>query len=119
MKKILATALFLLGHVVTALAQVEINVNPTSVNVYSQGSTTVFLTYGNLGDYRPAQTAWCGDLRPATPAIGFTCAAGTIYGTLPSRFDVSRRSGANAYTDIVSVPASVARRAYQAATRGE
>jgi hypothetical protein len=119
MKKILATILFLLGHAIAALAQGEINVNPTSVNVYSQGSTTVFLTYGNLGDYSPAQTAWCGDLQPATPAIGFTCAPGTIYGTLPSRFDVSRRSGNNAYTDIVSVPASVARRAYQAAARGE
>ena len=40
-------------------------------------------------------------------------------GALPSRFDISRRSGINGYTDIVSVPASVARRAYQAAARGE
>jgi hypothetical protein len=102
-----------------AFAQGEIRVSPTNVNVYSQGSTTIFLTYGNLGDYRPAQTAWCGDLQPATPAVGFTCAPGTIYGTLPSRYDISRFSGNNAYTDIVSVPASVARRAYQAAARGE
>jgi hypothetical protein len=119
MKKILAVTLFLFSHAVAALAQTEIRVNPTSVNVYSQGSTTVFLTYGNLGNYRPAQTAWCGDLQPATPAIGFTCAPGAIYGTLPSRYDISRRSGNNGYTDIVSVPASVARRAYQAAARGE
>jgi len=119
MKKILAVMLFLLGHATAALAQTGIRVNPTSVNVYSQGSTTVFLTYGNLGDYRPAQTAWCGDLQPATPAIGLTCAPGAIYGALPSRYDISRRSGNNGYTDIVSVPASVARRAYQAAARGE
>jgi hypothetical protein len=119
MKKILAVTLFLLGHAAAALAQTEIRVNPTSVNVYSQGSTTVFLTYGNLGDYRPAQTAWCGDVQPATPAIGLTCVPGSIYGTLPSRYDISRRSGNNGYTDIVSVPASVARRAYQAAARGE
>ena len=33
-----------------AFAQGEIRVNPTNVNVYSQGSTTIFLTYGNLGD---------------------------------------------------------------------
>ena len=58
-------------------------------------------------------------MQPATPAVGFTCAPGTIYGTLPSRYDISRFSGNNAYTDIVSVPASVARRAYQAAARGE
>lgn len=119
MKKILATILFLLGHAIMALAQGEIRVSPTSVNVYSQGSTTVFLTYGNLGDYRPGQTAWCGDVQPAPPAIGLTCAPGTIYGALPSRYDISRRSGNNGYTDIVSVPASVARKAYQAAARGE
>jgi hypothetical protein len=117
--KLITTILLFACSAATAFAQGEINVNPTSVNVYSQGSTTVFLTYGNLGDYRPAQTAWCGELQPATPAIGFTCAPGTIYGTLPGRFDVSRRSGNNAYTDIVSVPPSVARRAYQAAARGE
>jgi hypothetical protein len=119
MKKILATTLLLLVQSVTVLAQVGIRVNPTNVNVYSQGSTTVFLTYGNLGDYRPSQTAWCGDLQPAFPAIGMMCAPGAIYGALPNRYDISRRSGNNAYTDIVSVPASVARKAYQAAARGE
>jgi hypothetical protein len=89
------------------------------VNVYSQGSTTVFLTYGNLGNYRTAETAWCGDVQPATPAIGLTCVPGIIYGTLPSRYDISRLSGNNGYTDVVSAPASVSRRAYQAAARGE
>jgi len=89
------------------------------MNVYSQGATTVFLTYGNLGGYRPADTAWCGEVTPASPDIGMKCAPGTIYGTLPSRFDVSRRSGNQGYTDIVSVPASIARKAYQAAAAGE
>ncbi len=56
---------------------------------------------------------------PATPVLGLKCVPGTIYGTLPSRFDISRRSGANGYTDVVSVPASVARKAYQAAAAGE
>jgi hypothetical protein len=108
-----------------AFAQGEIRVNPASVNVYSQGSTTIFLTYGNLGDYRPAQTTWCGDLQPAASAmgamgaIGMICAPGSIYGALPRRYDISRRSGNNGYTDIVSVPASVARKAYQAAAGGE
>ncbi|MGH9839159.1 MAG: hypothetical protein ACREEM_10275 [Blastocatellia bacterium] len=115
----MAGILFLFGHAVTAHAQQEIRVNPASVNVYSQGSTTVFLTYGNLGDYRPAETAWCGDVQPATPAIGLRCVPGTIYGTLPSRFDISRRSGNNGYTDVVSVPGAVARKAYQAAAAGE
>ena len=119
MNKLIATILLFVHLTAIAIAQSEIRVNPASVNVYSQGSTTVFLTYGNLGDYRPAQTAWCGDVQPAMPAIGLMCAPGTIYGALPRRYDISRRSGNNAYTDIVSVPASVARKAYQAAARGE
>jgi hypothetical protein len=119
MKKISAAVIFLLVHAIAALAQGEIRVNPTNVMVYSRGSTTVFLTFSNLGNYRPAQTFWCDDLRPATPAVGCICAPGTIYGTLPSRYDVLRRSGNNAYTDIVSVPTSVARRAYLAAARGD
>ncbi|MGH9752080.1 MAG: hypothetical protein ACREA2_04795 [Blastocatellia bacterium] len=119
MNKLIATILLFACSTATAFAQSEIRVSPASVNVYSQGSTTVFLTYGNLGDYRPGQTAWCGDVQPATPAIGLTCVPDTIYGTLPSRYDISRRSGNNGYTDIVSVPASVARKAYQAAARGE
>lgn len=119
MKRFIATTTLLLLLTVVAMAQSEIKVNPTSANVYSQGATTVFLTYGNLGDYRPAETTWCGDIQSARPALGFNCVAGTIYGTLPRRFDVSRRSGTNAYTDVVSVPASVARKAYQAAAAGE
>ncbi len=119
MKRFIAIVLFFVCSTAQALAQNEIKVNPTSVNVYSQGATTVFLTYGNLGAYVPAETTWCGDIQPATPAIGFTCVPGTIYGTLPRRFDVSRRSGTNGYTDVVSVPASVARKAYQAAAAGQ
>jgi hypothetical protein len=103
----------------TAFAQGEIRVSPSSVNVYSQGSTTVFLTYGNLGSYRPAETGWCGDVQPDAAGLGKSCAPGTIYGTLPSRYDISRRGGNNGYTEVVSAPASVARKAYQAAARGE
>src|SRR5262249_59406087 len=119
MKRTIAIFAFLLCAVAPCFAQQQIRVNPTSMNVYSQGATTVFLTYGNLGDYRPAETAWCGEVTPASPGIGMKCAPGTIYGTLPSRFDVSRRSGNQGYTDVVSVPASVARKAYQAAASGQ
>ena len=119
MKRAISIIAFLLCAAAPCFAQLEVKVNPTSMNVYSQGATTVFLTYGNLGDYRPAETAWCGEVAPASPDIGMKCAPGTIYGTLPSRFDVSRRSGNQGYTDIVSVPASIARKAYQAAAAGE
>ena len=101
-----------------ALAQ-EIKVSPKGVNVNSQGATTVFLTFGALGAYRPAETTWCGALIPATPDLGLKCAPGTVYGSLPARYDQSRRSGDGAFTDIMSIPTSVARRAYQAAAAGE
>ncbi len=119
MKRAIATIVFSLCSLTPCFAQQEIKVNPASVNVYSQGATTVFLTYGNLGDYRPVETAWCGDVIPASPDIGFRCAPGTIYGALPKRHDVSRRSGTGGYTDIVSVPAAIARKAYQAAAAGQ
>lgn len=119
MNRLIAITTLSLFLATAAFAQNQISVSPKSANVYSQGATTVFLTYGNLGNYSPAETTWCGDVQPATPAIGFTCVPGTIYGTLPRRFDVSRRSGTNAYTDVVSVPASVARKAYQAAAAGQ
>jgi len=108
-----------IGLSVTGAAQQQIKVHPTSVNVYSQGATTFFLTFGGLGNYRPAEANWCADVVLATPDLGLKCAPGTIYGTLPTRYDQSRRSGNQGYTDIVSVPPSVARRAYLAAAAGE
>ena len=96
-----------------------IAVNPKGVNVNSQGATTVFLTFGNLRDYRPAEATWCGDLISAAPDQGLKCNPASIYGFLPARYDRSKRSGNNAYTDVMSIPSSVARRAYQAAARGE
>src|SRR5581483_10028417 len=41
----------------------------------------------------------------------------TGYGRLPIRYDVSRLAG-NSFTDVMSIPQSVARLAYQAAQRG-
>lgn len=115
----LLTLLFLAALTKTSFAQPEIKVSPASVNVYSQGATTYFLSYGNLGNYRPLESQWCGELVAATPDIGRRCAPQTIYGSLPVRYNQAQRSGNNGYTDIVSVPASIARKAYQAAARGE
>jgi hypothetical protein len=55
---------------------------------------------------------------PAAPDIGMKCDPSTIFGRLPARYDQSRLSGNRAFTDIMSVPPSVARRAYLDATRG-
>lgn len=103
---------------ITIIAQIR--VNPTGVNVNSQNPTTVFLTFGPIpAGYVPAEAIWCGVLIPAPPpAIGQQCRPDTIYGLLPARLNQSTTSGNQGFTDIMGIPASVARRAYQAAQRG-
>lgn len=96
----------------------QVRVNPTGVNVSSQTATTVFLTFGGLAGYRPVEAVWCGDLVPATPALGQRCNPATIYGALPLRYNLGTGSGQDAFTDIMSIPASVVRRAYQDAEAG-
>lgn len=95
----------------------QVRVDPNGVNVNSQGPTTVFLTFGGLRDQIPEEAFWCGELVPAAPDVGLRCDPATIFGQLPVRFDRSRADGV-AFTDVMSIPASVARRAYQAAADG-
>ncbi len=111
------SAIFLLFFAPAVLAQ-TIRVNPTGVNVNVSGATTVFLTFGPVGNFRPAEGTWCGELIPATPDNGLKCDPATIFGSLPGRFNRSRSSGNLGFTDIMSIPPSVARRAYQAAQSG-
>jgi len=99
----------------------QIKVNPDGVNVNAQGSTVVFLTFGPVPANRmAAEGCWCGELITAPGGIGLSCNPATIFGCLPSRLDLSRRSGTSGsgFTDIMSIPPSVARRAYQAAVAG-
>lgn len=111
----LSSALF-----VPSAADGEIRRDPNGVNVDSQGATTVFITFGGLDRQVPVEATWCGELIPATPDIGFRCEPSTLFGRLPIRFDQSRlAAGGTVFTDIMSIPPSVARRAYQAAQRGE
>src|SRR3990172_5062341 len=97
----------------------QILVNPDGVNVNSQGATTVFLTYGGLTNQVPVEAFWCGELIPAAPGIGLQCDPTTIGGRLPIRYDQAQFSGVSGYTDIMSIPPSVARRAYLAAQGGQ
>jgi hypothetical protein len=46
------------------------------------------------------------------------CRPGTIYGRLPLRYDLSQSTSPSAFTDIMSIPPNVARRAYNAAAAG-
>jgi hypothetical protein len=113
----LLTTMLLAFFRATATGQ-TISVSPSDVNAYSQGATSVLLTFGGLINKRPAEAAWCGALIPATPDLGFRCDPATIFGRLPARYDQSVRSGGNAYTDIMSITPQVARRAYLDAVAG-
>lgn len=96
----------------------QIRRHPTGVNVNAQGATSVFITFGNLQGMVPVEATWCGELIDASPGIGLRCDPSTIFGRLPIRYDRSRSSGQDGFTDIMSIPPSVARRAYQAAEAG-
>jgi hypothetical protein len=127
-------ALLAIALLIGAPAAAVTAVNPFGVNVRASGPTTVFLTFQGLD---PGETAveafWCGELLPAVIATNPTlqlpfavqtadpCVPGTLYGRLPLRLDRSRPStsvGTANFTDIMTIPASVARRAYQDAQAG-
>jgi hypothetical protein len=109
--------IFITFYSVDCQAQ-TISVSPSDVNAYSQGATSVLLTFGGLINKRPAESTWCGNLIPAAPDLGFKCDPATVFGRLPARYDQSVRSGINAYTDIMSITPEVARRAYLDAASG-
>jgi hypothetical protein len=112
MKKII---LLLVLFATSGFAQIK--VDPNGVNVSVNGATTVFLTFGGLVNQAPVEAIWCGALIPAAPDIGMKPDPNTIFGRLPLRYDLSSTRN-NAFTDIMSIPPSVARRAYQAALEG-
>lgn len=110
---------FVLAVALPVTLHSQIRVNPTGVNVNMNGATTAFLTFGGLGGYRPVEATWCGELVSAAPDAGLKCNPATIFGRLPIRYNQSRLSGTGGFTDIMSVPPSVTRRAYQAAQAGQ
>lgn len=98
--------------------EAQIRRDPNGVNVNASGATTVFITFGGLSGQVPAEAFWCGALVPAAPDLGFKCDPLTIFGRLPLRYDQSRLAGP-VFNDVMSIPPSVSRRAYQAAVLGE
>jgi hypothetical protein len=111
----------------TAQAFAVTGVNPTGVNVRSSGATTVFLTFQSLdADEDALESFWCGELiapLPANQVFNFNpCNPATIFGRLPARLDrstVSGTGGRRNLTDIMTIPASVTRRALQSAQAGQ
>jgi hypothetical protein len=114
-----AELLLFLAACVPTSGVAQLRVNPDVVNVSTQDATTVFLSYGGLrADQRLADALWCGSIVPATPDRGFKCDPASRWGQLPLRYDRATTSGIGGFTDIMSIPVSIARRAYQSAARG-
>jgi hypothetical protein len=95
-----------------------LSVSPNSVNVYSQGATSVLLTYTGVINLQPLEATFCDELVPVFAAdpsgfnAGFKCKPGTSLGRLPQRYDQSTLSKHNTFTDVLSVTPEIARRAY-------
>lgn len=119
---IIAALVFFAGN-----TQAVVTVNPNGVNVRSSGPTTVFLTFQSLDPNEVAVEAfWCGAVQAGVVGGSVTtfnpCVPGTLFGVLPLRNDQSRLSQSGTFrnlTDIMSIPAAVARRAYQDAQTGQ
>ncbi len=97
-------------------------VNPSGVNVKHNGISTVFLTFQNMAaNERAVESFWCGEVTTTAVSPVNPCVPGTLFGKLPARHDLSRVSG-NAtqrnLTDIMTIPASVARKAFIDARQG-
>jgi len=96
--------------------------NPTGVNVKSTGATSVFITFQGLaGGQRAVDAFWCGDVTAQGVLAANPCVPGTLLGSLPPRNNLSSASGTGGntdFTDIMTIPPSVARRAFQEALRG-
>lgn len=115
MNKFFNAIIFTIIFSIAAFAQVT--VSPNSINAYSQGATSAYLTFANVVDLQPAEATWCGEIISAAPDIGSKCDPTTIFGNLPARYDQSKLNGTR-YTDIMSITPTVARRAYTDAASG-
>lgn len=122
-------------------------VNPNGVNVRSNGSTTVFLTFQGTAGQTSSDAFWCGEITVPANTVTTTnpCVSGTVFGHLPRNLNQARPSGGATQqnvpigntdlfggagpvitapssqpnlTDVMTIPASVARRAMQDARQG-
>ncbi len=115
MKNIILIAIFIFILAISVFPQVS--VSPNNVTAYSQGATSVYLTFSNVVNVAPAESVWCGAIISAAPSIGFKCDPATIFGTLPARYNQAKLVN-DRYTDIMSITPTVARRAYTDAVNG-
>lgn len=119
MSTTLLRSLAALCAIAPAALTAQVRVSPSSVNVNAQGATTAIISFSGVGGFDMAEALFCGELVSAAPAVGLRCAPGTVYGQLPARYERSAAGAFDAVSDVMTVPVSVARRAYQDAAGGK
>lgn len=116
--RIMLSALLVLvpGVGAAQLGGTNIPVAPAVVSVNTQGVTTAVLTFSGVSNYAPAEGLFCASVITVIDQ-GVRCDPATIYGQAPA--GGSRAVPASGvFMDVVSVPASVAQRAHEAALAG-
>ena len=95
-------------------------VSPIGVMVRNQGPTSVFLTFLGTAGQTSAESFWCTAVQPGIgggSVVPFNpCLPGTLLGSLPSSLNLSQPSGTSGitnFTDIMTIPSTIARKAYQ------
>ena len=118
-KILLALMLLLTGESVLAVN----SVSPSTVTVSATGVSRALLAYRGTAGQKAVDGFWCGDIVgvPNTPTSSNPCVSGTLFGHLPQNLELGATLGGTAIevtTDLMTVPASIARLAYQDAERG-
>ncbi|MBW7934233.1 MAG: hypothetical protein H3C62_11660, partial [Gemmatimonadaceae bacterium] len=111
----LCALVLLLPGIAAGQRAVNIRVSPGTVTVGSQGPTTAILTFSGLDGYTPAEGAWCAALAPVLDR-GVQCDPATIFAQAPR--PTRSVSATGVFTDVMTVSASVAQRAYETALGG-
>jgi hypothetical protein len=106
-------------------AEAQLQRNPTGVNVATSGATTLVIRFADASGtrYTTSEAIFCSiDPNAGTGGIGpLGCAAagGAVLGRLPASLDRgSQSSGTSQITDVMTIPASVSRRAVVLARDG-
>lgn len=105
-------------------ATAVVSVTPNTVTVSSTGVNRALLVFNGTLGQQAVDAFWCGQISapPNTPLPFDPCVPGTLFGSLPRDLAVvtTFNNGLNSFTsDVMTMPASVARRAYQAASSGQ
>lgn len=99
------------------------SVVPSVVTVSSTGLNRALLSFRDTAGQRAVDAFWCGDISvpPGTPLPVDPCVPGTLFGHALPEFSQATQFNSvttSITTDVMTIPLSVVRRAYQRATQG-